>query len=79
MDEYNTGMDAEVKVYFRKIMKSFGAGLLWLMLMAIAGLYFRLGYFFNGWDWYNGSFYTVAAITLFFLLRFLARTWRKKA
>lgn len=78
MDEYNTGMDPEVKVYFRKIMKSFGALLLWLILMMILGLYLRLGYFVNGLDWYNGIFYFIFFVTLVLLLRFLLKVWRKK-
>lgn len=78
MDEYNQGWDPEVTKYFRKIMKSFGAALLWLMIMAVAGLYFRLGYFFNGWDWYNGIFYFVSFVTLLLLLRFLFHVWQKK-
>lgn len=78
MDEYNTGMDPEVKRYFQKIMKSFGAGLLWLMFMMTLGLYFRLGYFINGLDWYNGIFYFTFFVTLVLLLRYLLKVWRKK-
>lgn len=78
MDEYNTGMDPEVKRYFRKIMNSFGAGMLWLILMAVLGLYFRMGYFVNGLDWYNGIFYFIFFASLFFLLRFFYNLWRKR-
>lgn len=78
MDEYNTGMDPEVRRFFRKIMATVGAGLLWIMLMAVGGLYFRLGYFVNGLDWYNGVFYVVFVATLVLVLRFLWRIWRKK-
>ena len=78
MDEYNTGMDPEVKRFFQKIMTSFGVCFFWLMLMAALGLYLRLGYFFNGLDWYNGIFYFVFLVSLFFVLRFLFKVWRKK-
>lgn len=78
MDEYNTGMDPEVRRYFRKIMATVGAGLLWIMVMAMLGLYLRLGYFVNGLDWYNGVFYFVLFVTLFLLLRFLVSLWRKQ-
>lgn len=78
MDEYNTGMDPEVKRFFRKIMATVGVGLLWIMLMAVAGLYLRLGYFVHGLDWYNGIFYTVLLVTLVFVLRFLFNVWRRK-
>ena len=78
MDEYNTGMDPEVRRYFQRIMKSFGVVSLWLMVMAVAGLYLRLGYFINGLDWYNGIFYFIFFVTLFLMLRFLYNVWRKK-
>ncbi len=78
MDEYNTGMDPEVRRFFRKIMATVGAGLLWIMLMAVAGLYFKLGYFVNGLDWYNGIFYFVFFITLILVLRFLYNVWRRR-
>ncbi|GAA4740789.1 hypothetical protein [Flavisolibacter ginsenosidimutans] len=78
MDEYNTGMDPEMKVYFQKIMKSFGAVSLWLLLMMTLGLYLRLGYFTNGLDWYNGIFYFIFFVTLVLLLRFLFKVWKKK-
>lgn len=77
MDEYNTGMDPEVRRYFRKIMATVGAGLLWFMVMATMGLYFKMGYFVNGLDAYNGVFYPVFLVSLAFLLRFLIRVWRK--
>lgn len=78
MDEYNTGMDPEVKRFFQKIMATVGAALLWIMLMAVLGLYFRLGYFVNGLDVYNSIFYIVFFATLGLLLRFLFRVWGKK-
>ena len=78
MDEYNTGMDHEVKVYFRKIMKSFSAGLLWLMVFATSGLFFKLGYLNKGWHWYNAVFYVLLVFTLLLLLRFFYHVWRKR-
>lgn len=78
MDEYNTGMDPEVRRYFRKIMATVGAGLLWFMLMATMGLYFRMGYLVNGLDAYNSVFYVVLIASFVFLLRFLFAVWRKK-
>ena len=53
MDEYNSGMDPEVKRYFRKIINSFSAGLLWLVVIATAGIFFRLGEMGHGIHWYN--------------------------
>jgi hypothetical protein len=71
-------MDHEVKVYFRKIMKSFSAGLLWLMVFATSGLFFKLGYLNKGWHWYNAVFYVLLVLTLLLLLRFFYHVWRKR-
>ena len=78
MDEYNSGMDTEVKVYFRKIMKSFSVGLLWLMLSATTGLFLKLGYLNNGWRWQNILFYGLLILSLAFVVRYLLNVWRKK-
>lgn len=51
MDEYNTGMDPEVKKYFRKIMNSFSVGLLWLISFTTAGIFFQLGFVRNEIRW----------------------------
>jgi hypothetical protein len=78
MDEYNTGMDQEVKVYFRKIMKSFAAGLLWLLVMVTAGMFFRLGHVNKGWHWYNVLFYGLLVLSLGLLLRYFYKVWKKR-
>jgi membrane protease YdiL (CAAX protease family) len=78
MDEYNTGMDAEVKVYFRKIMKSFSVGLLWLMLSVTMGLFLKFGHLQNGWRWENYIFYGFLLLSLLALIRYFYNVWRKK-
>lgn len=78
MDNPDTGMDREVKIYFSKIMKSFTVGLLWLLVMVTAGLFFRLGYLNKGWHWYNGLFYGIMGISLLLLLRYYTRLWQKR-
>lgn len=78
MEQYNTGMDSEVKVYFRKIMKSFSAGLFWLMVMATAGLFFKLGYLNKGWHWYNAVFYALLLLSFLLLIRFYYKVWSKR-
>lgn len=77
MDEYERGMDPEVKKYFRKIVNSFAAGLLWLMTVATAGIFFRLGMTYDGIAWYTILFYILSLITLLFLLRHLYRIWSR--
>ncbi len=77
MDEYTTGMDPEVKRYFKKIMKSFGVGLLWLLVSGTAGLFFKLGIIKNSWRWYNLVFYGFFFVTLIMLIFFYYKLWRK--
>ena len=76
MDEYNSGMDPEVKIYFRKIVTSFTLGLIWLMVMATAGLFFRLAIVKDAWRWYHFVFYAAFAASFFWLLRALYRVWK---
>ena len=47
------GWDPEVKKYFVKILNSISIGLLWLMAMVTAGLYFQLGYRTNKPAFFN--------------------------
>lgn len=76
MDEYNSGMEPEVKKYFRKIMNSFFMGLLWLLTVVTAGLYFRLGLPEEGLHWYNILFYAAFLASFFLLLRYFYKTWK---
>lgn len=77
MDEYNRGMGPEVTRYFRKIINSFSYGMMWLIAMATAGLFFGLALPEGGVQWYNIVFYLLALATLFLLIRYLYRTWKK--
>ena len=78
MDEYNSGMDPEMKKYFSKILNSFSAGLLWLIFNATAGLYFGLALIRDGVRWYNIDFYLVLAASLVMLVRYYYSAWGKK-
>jgi hypothetical protein len=78
MDEYNSGMDTEVKLYFRKIMKSFSVFLLWLMMSATFGLFLKLGYLQHGWQWQNTVFYALLILSLAAVIRYLFKLWRKR-
>lgn len=78
MEERSTGMDREVKTYFGKIMKSFTAGMLWMMVMTTAGLFFRLGHVNKGWQWYNTLFYGLLIVSFSFLLRYYYNVWKKR-
>lgn len=70
--------DADVKEFFLRILNSVALGLMWILAAATAGLYFELGYSAGKPVIYTIIFYVVAVLTLFLLLRYLARTWKNK-
>ena len=78
MDEYNQGMDPEVKRYFKRIINSFSIASTWLLAVSTAGLFFELAIIQNGIRWYNILFYVLALATLVLLLVYLYKTWSKK-
>jgi len=77
MDEYDRGMDPEIKRFFKKIINSFSIGLLWLLSMFTAGLFFDLGITHNGIKWYNIVFYIIAILSFIGLLFYFYRIWKK--
>ncbi len=76
MEEFNTGMDPAVRRYFRKIINSFVAGLLWMLTMSMAGIYFELAVVDEKLRWYNIVFYLVFLVTLLWLIRYFYRSWK---
>ena len=76
MDEYNSGMDPQVKIYFRKIMKSFAAGLLWFFVVTTLAFSFKMARIKASVSWQNIVFYLLFVITLSFLCYFLFRIWK---
>ena len=73
-----SGWDPEVKKYFRKILNSISLGLLWMMAMVTMGIYFQLAY--KGDKPIIGTiiFYVVLVGTLFLLLYYYYKTWKRK-
>ena len=78
MDEYNRGMDQEVRRYFRKIINSFSVGIMWLLSVATAGLFFDRGISRKGMKWYNIIFYAFVLVSFIGLVYYYYRTWSKK-
>ena len=72
------GWDPDIKEFLLKILNSISLVLLWLIACATAGIYFQLGYTNGKPVIYTIIFYTVMAVTLFFLLRQLYKTWKKE-
>src|SRR5215204_6287060 len=77
MDEYDRGMDPEVKRYFKRIINSFGIASLWLLTVSTAGLFFKLAIVKDGIRWYNLVYYFLFLTTFILLLIYLFKTWRK--
>ena len=78
MDEYDeSGMGPEVTQYFKKIMNSFAAGLLWLTVMGTAGFFFKLAIIRGELRWYNLAFYCFFLLTLAAVILFFYKLWRK--
>lgn len=71
------GWDPEVARFFRKILHTISYGLIWMMSTATAGLYFELGYRNGKPLIYVIIFYICVAGTLFLLLRYYYRLWKK--
>ncbi len=78
MDEYNQGMDPEMRKYFWKIVYSFSFGLVWMLTMAMSGLYFRLAIIEDSIRWYNIVFYIVFVVTLILLILYFFKSWKHK-
>ncbi|MGI8597936.1 MAG: hypothetical protein ACR2KB_01655 [Chitinophagaceae bacterium] len=78
MDEFNQGMDPEMSKYFWKIVYSFSFGLVWMLTMAMSGLYFRLAIIEVSIRWYNIVFYIVFLATLILLIRYFFKSWKHK-
>lgn len=70
------GWDPEVKRFFQKIISSLSYGLLWMMSVATAGIYFKLGAREGNPLYAVILFYAGAVIGLFFLLRYYYRIWK---
>jgi hypothetical protein len=71
------GWDPEVKRFFKKIISTISYGLLWMMSVATAGIYFRLGWQGDKPLVYTILFYSIAAVSFFLLLRYYYNLWRK--
>lgn len=78
MDEYSSGMDPEVKRYFRKILATFGAGMLWMMVFTTAGFFLKLAYLDRGVRWENVVFYCLLLLTFVLLIRYFFRLWGRR-
>jgi hypothetical protein len=72
------GMEKEVREFFKRILGTIGAGLLWMVLQDIFGI--MLGYAFtdNGYSWKNTVYYIFCLLSLGALIYLYYRMWRGK-
>jgi len=71
------GWDPEVKRFFLKIINTISMGLIWMISMVTAGIYFGLAYRDGKPVIYVVLFYICLVATLYFLLRYFYRLWKK--
>lgn len=70
-------MEDDAAIFLKKIARSLSAGLLWMLLNTILGIYF-------GWMFFKGAptlgnyiFYAFMALSLAALLRYLYKIWKE--
>lgn len=71
------GVEPDVRKYLKKVLNSFFIGLLWLTANVVAGIYFELAYRDGKPLIFVILFYIFFTASLFFLLRYYYRTWKK--
>ncbi|MEI9943710.1 MAG: hypothetical protein WDN26_05760 [Chitinophagaceae bacterium] len=71
------GWDPEVKKFFLRILNTISMGLIWLITAVAAGIYNKLAWKGDRPIIFVILFYTVAAISLFFVIRYIYRLWKK--
>ena len=71
------GLDPEVTKYFKKIINSLFAGLVWLFINITAGIYYELAYSSKYSSLVHILFFVWLAFSLFLLLWYYYRVWSK--
>jgi len=71
------GMDPEVTRYFKKILNSLFAGLMWMFINITAGIYFELAHSSVYPGYVHVLFYVWLVMSLGLLLWYLYRVWKK--
>jgi hypothetical protein len=69
------GMDPEVTKYFKKIINSLFAGLMWLFINITAGIYFELAYSDRYSSFVHILFFVGFALSTLLLLWYLYKVW----
>jgi hypothetical protein len=69
------GMDPEVARYFKKILRSLFAFLMWLFINVTVGIYFELAYSKNYSSFIHVLFFGWLVLSLVLLLWYMYKTW----
>lgn len=64
--------------YLLKVSRTLFWGLLWIFANSIAGIYFEMAFRTKHSLFVNIIFYIIMIISLFVLLRYYSRQWRKE-
>jgi hypothetical protein len=70
------GWDPDVKRFFVKILNTLSYGLIWMIAVCTAGIYYGLGSTENNRLIYVILFYSCAVISLLLLLRYYYHLWK---
>lgn len=77
MDEFDRGMDPQMRRYLKKVLNTVFVGLFWMILTVLFGIYFQWAFPYHGQvDAFNIFFYVYFLGTLAALIWFFCRTWR---
>jgi len=71
------GMEPDTKKYLLKVLNSLFAGLLWLSLNVLGGLYLGFGIIERRLSFPNVLFFAWFLLSLMILLYYYYRTWKK--
>lgn len=69
--------DPTIKKFFVQILNSIALGLFWMIACVIAGIYYELGYPNGKPVIYTILFYAGMFGSLFLLVRYLVRLWKR--
>jgi len=70
-------MEQDTRAFFILIVNSIAWVLLWMILNVLTGIYFELGFFETTPTWKNIIYYLAFLISLFFLVRYLLKKWKR--
>lgn len=68
--------DPGLKQFFVRILNCVSWGLIWLLAVATAGIYYKLAFVGATPVWAVVLFYLLALVSLYLLLRYIIKNWK---